>query len=487
MKGDKKEPKVAGVITAQKCGLVPSTSEGVNFLHRSFGVRRFCYNKTLEMYFFLLDAKSAGLDIGFFEDEHYTKELKALSERDDYEVKPYQPNISENVVRKLFNQIKEDFYPFVTQVSKCVAQEASIQAGITLQRYFAKECGRPKFKSKKDGQSFKISNDHIKFVKNEINGKDVWLLKLPCSNALFRPTEEPKHITSPDKYRLLSATVRYEHYKYFVSFSYEIITPLKEIYPQVDNQDSVGIDLGIKDLMVLSNGIVVSSLNPLRNAIKRLKRLQRRLGRKRHLNEDKVSNRYNKLKEQINKLHYYIANQRKDLLNKVTTSLVQNYKYVSIEDLAVANMMKNHCLARAIADCSWSMFRRMLEYKARLYGSKIIVIDRYTASSKTCFTCKKVNKDLTLNDREWSCTCGAIHHRDYNAAKNIESVGIETLVKITGLGESFSPVYRQTPGYVEGLSLKLRNSMGSLKSLVTVLPLIQPSLSTTCSRVDLSS
>jgi transposase len=125
----------------------------------------------------------------------------------------------------------------------------------------------------------------------------------------------------------------------------------------------------------------------------------------------------------------------------------------------------------------------MLLYKAPLHGAEVNIIGRYVASSKTCYYCKKVNEDLTLKDRVWSCSCGATHHRDFNASKNIECVGIRDR---DGLGGSFSPVYRKTPGHVEELVLKLKKNMGSLKDLVSVLPLNTTKLMPNGMKVDMS-
>ena len=180
------------------------------------------------------------------------------------------------------------------------------------------------------------------------------------------------------------------------------------------------MDLGIKDFVITSDGKKFENKDFFKSVQKQLRVAQRSLSRK-----TKGSGHYKKQKMVVALLHEKVRNQRQDYLHKISKYLVDNYDTICLEDLAVSNMVKNHCLARAISDMGWSEFRNMLEYKAEWQGKNISVIGRFDPSSKTCSCCGKINKELKLSDREWICPhCGAKHDRDVNAAKNIKTFGL---------------------------------------------------------------
>jgi putative transposase len=151
----------------------------------------------------------------------------------------------------------------------------------------------------------------------------------------------------------------------------------------------------------------------------KLARAQRALSRR-----DKGSANRAKAKLKVARIHARIADRRRDHLHKLSTRLVRDNQTVVIEDLAVRNMVRNHCLARAISDAAWSQMRKMLEYKAQWYGRRPIVVDRWLPSSKLCSACGRLAESMPLNMREWTCPCGAIHDRDVNAARNILAAGL---------------------------------------------------------------
>jgi len=188
----------------------------------------------------------------------------------------------------------------------------------------------------------------------------------------------------------------------------------------ISEKTSVGLDLGIKDFVITSDGMKFENKDFLKSELRKLRIEQRSLSRK-----VKGSNHYNKQKLVVSLIHEHIRNQRQDYLHKISKYLIDNYDTICLEDLSVSNMVKNHNLARAISDMGWRSFRNILEYKADWYGKNISVIGKFDPSSKTCSTCGNINKELTLCDRTWICTkCGTQHDRDINAAINIKNFGL---------------------------------------------------------------
>lgn len=270
--------------------------------------------------------------------------------------------------------------------------------------------GYPKFKSK---------HAHRQSYKSKCIGTNIKIL----DKAIQLPKlgEVKCRISKNVEGRILSATVsKTSSNKYFVSLCCtDVVLPK---FPETDN--SVGIDVGIKDFAVLSDGTVFENHKYLSANLKKLAKLQRKLSRK-----TKGSIRYEKARIGIAKLHEHISNQRNDTLHKVSTEIVKTNDVICIEDLAPKNMLKNYRLAQAISDTAWGEFRRQLKYKAEWYGRKIIEIDRFYPSSQLCSVCGYKNEIVkNLSIRKWQCPeCGTNHNRDQNAAINILNEGLRQL------------------------------------------------------------
>ena len=275
-------------------------------------------------------------------------------------------------------------------------------------KFFRQKTGFPNFKSKNDlKQSVQFfTNFNIDFEKK--------LIKIPKIDELIKCRIDR---TFEGKIRNVTLS-RTPTKKYFVSILVDNNMALPNKAP-IQESTAIGIDVGIKDFAVLSDGEKIANPHHYRDSEKRLKCLQRRLAKK-----QKGSKRRNKAKLSVAKCHEKIANQRKDFLHKLTTKIVAENQSIVIEDLAVDNMLKNHCLSKAISSVAWSEFFRQLQYKSDWNGKNLIRIGRFEPSSKMC-TCGVINKELKLSDRNWTCkSCNTTHDRDLLAANNIKRFGL---------------------------------------------------------------
>lgn len=319
---------------------------------------------------------------------------------------------TETALRRKLNSIKGEEFPWMLEVTKNAPQMAIIQLGQAFKNFFANRASYPTFRKKWIDDRFTLSNDQ--FVVNDSR------IRIPRLGWVRM--RESLRFTG----KIVSATISRAADKWLVSITVDM--PEKLIPRANDNQVAVGIDLGVSSFATLSTGKVVPGPKPHKALLNRLKRLSRNLSRK-----QKGSNNRNKAKLKLSRLHYRISNIRRDAIHQLTTMLVENFQVIGIEDLNVKGMMRNRKLSRSVADMGFYEFRRQLEYKAALHDKKIVVADRWYASSKLCSHCGYKLEHLLLSQREWTCPqCNACHDRDLNAAKNLENLAVSSTVTACG-------------------------------------------------------
>ena len=274
-------------------------------------------------------------------------------------------------IKKKFNQEKKTLYPWMSETNKDANQQPFANLQSAFSRFFKHQNKYPTFKKKGIKDSFYISNDKFEIEENKF-----WIPKL----GWVKGSESLRFAG-----KIMSAVVRRKADYWFVVISVET----NKTFSTCENQAVVGVDLGIKTLATLSDGKVIEAVKPLRSKLERLKRLQRWASRK-----IKGSSNRHKANRRVAKIHYEVRCLRKDVLDKLTTYLCDNYQVIVVEDLNVAGMLKNHCLALSISDCGFGEFRRQLEYKSVLHGNTLIVTDRFFPSSKTCSGCGAVKESL---------------------------------------------------------------------------------------------
>lgn len=350
------------------------TKEQESLLSKHFGHCRFVFNR------FLNERK-----------EKYLNEKTSLNYYDN--------------ARTLTDLKKDDEFVWLKEVNSQSLQASIRNLDIAYKNFFNKQNKFPRFKSKYDRQSFKVPQNVLVEDDKLVIPKFKEGIKL----NLHREMEG-----SP----LFATISKSTTGKYYVSITCEV-----EHKQFNKTNKSVGIDTGIKELAILSDGSSCENIKSLKTKLKKLKYEQRQLSKK-----QKGSQSRNKQKRKLALVHEQITNIRKDYLHKVSTTIIRENQTICVEDLAVKNIMKNHCLAQAMSDVSLGAFYTMLEYKSNWNDRQFIKIDRFFPSSKTCSSCGWINQDLTLSIREWTCeSCGEVHDRDVNAAKNILKQGINIL------------------------------------------------------------
>lgn len=319
-----------------------------------------------------------------------------------------KPN--EAALRKKLNAIKAEEFPWMAEVTKVAPQNAIKNVGLAFKNFFRRvnqgaKPGYPRFKKKGLRDAFRADNGPASPTSNAVEcvGKTI---KLPRCGVI-RMMEQLRFAG-----RTLAATVSKQADGWYVA----ILVDTSDCLSGRLSKGLVGVDLGVKRLATLSTGEVIPGLKPHRAAHARLVRLSRSLCRKK-----KGSNNRAKAKAKLARLHQRIANVRRDALDKLTYKLATEFSTIAIEDLNVSGMLRNHSLARSIADSGFAEFRRQLEYKAAMTGAKVFVVDRFYPSSKTCSTCGTLH-ELNLSNRVMKCNCGNIIDRDLNAAINLKKV-----------------------------------------------------------------
>lgn len=280
------------------------------------------------------------------------------------------------------------------ECSKSTPQQALMQLREAWKRCFNKVSQQPKFKKKGLRDSFTLEGT-VKILGNN-------KIQVPVIGILKTYERLPQ-------VQIKTCTISRQADRWFISFRFDVDQQI------LTHTNVVGVDIGVKNLATLSTGEVIEGAKSYRKYEQKLARLQ-------YLNRNKVKGSANWKKAQVKiaKLHRKIANIRKDTLHKLTTLLAKNHGVIVIEDLNVSGMMKNHKLAKAIADMGFYEFRRQLDYKTNLYGSKLVIADRWFASSKTCSTCGCKKETLSLSERVFHCeSCNFECDRDLNAAINL--------------------------------------------------------------------
>ena len=312
---------------------------------------------------------------------------------------------------------KQDF-PFLKEVDSLALANAQLNLDKAYKNFFRdKSAGFPRFKSKKNPiQSYTTNNQNgtIALIDNQF-------VKLPKLKSLVKITlhRQPKGL-------IKSATIsRHSSGKYYISLLCK-----EEIAELPKTNSAIGIDLGITDFAILSNGQKIDNNKFTSKMSKKLKREQRKLSRRALLAKQKGINlfearNYQKQKRKIARLHEKVMNQRNDFLNKLSTEIIKNHDMICIEDLNTKGMLRNHKLAKSISDVSWSSFVTRLQYKADWYGRKIIEVDKWFPSSQICSNCGHKDGKKSLEIREWTCPVCHVHHdRDINASINILTEGL---------------------------------------------------------------
>src|SRR3989454_3818225 len=312
---------------------------------------------------------------------------------------------------------KQPVYAWLNDVSCVPTQQALRHLDQAFRNFFEGRAQYPKFKSRHGEQSAEYTTSAFKW-----DGTTLTLAKMDAPLDIHWSRPLPKGC-KPTTVTVTKDTAG----RYFVSMLVE--EDIKAL-PALSKQ--VGLDLGLKSMVVLSTGEQVGNPQFFRTDEKKLAKAQRRLAKKK-----KGSKNRNKARLKVARVHARIADRRRDYQHKLSTRIVHENQVICVESLAVKNMVKNHSLAKAISDVGWGEFVRQLEYKSQWYGRTLIKIDRFYPSSKTCHACKHVLDSLLLDIREWVCpACGVVHDRDTNAALNILAEGLSA----AACGGSVRPV-----------------------------------------------
>lgn len=374
------------MIQSLKIKLYP-TKEQEQLMWQSVGVNRFAYNW------------------GLARSESYYRE--------------HEKSLSNNDLRKEFTQLrKTDEHPWLKDVSSEIPQQALKDLGDAYKKFFKKQGGYPKFKKKgKCENSFYHHNNKLKVNDDYVYLEKIGLVKMSDEGRL------PKGDYKKDKIKVTNPRIKHNGRYWTLTLGIEVEDKSVEL-----TDVSLGIDVGVKDLAICSDGQVFKNINKsrtIKKLEKRLKRLQRQVSRKYEMN--KQGNKFIKtkniikLEHQIKLIHLRLTNIRNNHLHQATNKIVKTKpSRIVIEDLNVSGMMKNRHLSKAIQQQKLYEFRRQLEYKTKKYGIELVLADRWYPSSKTCSKCGTIKSDLKLKDRVFNCDCCGLEiDRDLNASINL--------------------------------------------------------------------
>ena len=378
------------MLRAIKIRLYPN-KEQVTMINKLLGCYRVVYNQCLNR------------KIESYKNEGKTENLSTLGKFVHHEL------------------LKDENFIWLREQNTKVLKQAVKDMLTAYKNFFERHSGYPKFKSKHDNKQscrFEIGaiskrNDYTTYHLSLANIRNI---KFRCNEKYAKYLQ--KH---HDNIRQATLT-KLPCGKYYLS----ILVDGSLTRKVKDTNSIIGIDLGIKDFVITSEGEVFNNLHFKKSETKKIKRLQHRLSKK-----QKGSNNRNKARIRLAKVYKKINDRKQYYIHAVSNSLIDENQVICMEDLNVRGMVKNHNLAESICEMNFGEFRRMLEYKANWYNRKIVFVDRFYPSSKTCHNCGYINKNLTLKDRQWICPqCGNMVERDYNAALNILDEGLRIIGNI---------------------------------------------------------
>jgi putative transposase len=346
-------------------------------LNRTFGCVRVVWNRTLAA-----------------RNERYTAEGKSTSYAE--------------TDRALTAMKRDPGLAFLSEVSSVPLQQALRHQHKAFSAYFAKRARCPRFKSRTGRQSAHYTRSALAMRDGE--------LRLAKTSTPLRYVWSWPEVDLTTLNPAMVIVSREPDGRWYVTFTLDTSAP--ERLPETGH--AVGVDLGVKDFAVTSDGEKIANPRNLDRKARNLARYQRRLARRRKGSANRA-----KARMKVARVHRKIRDARRDFLHRASTRLVRSADMMVIEDLNVSGMVRNRRLARAISDCGWGEFRRQLEYKCQRAGRELVVIDRWYPSSKTCSACGHLLAGLSLSTRHWTCPgCRARHDRDINAAKNILAAGL---------------------------------------------------------------
>ena len=375
------------MLRAVKIRLYPNKSQAIQF-DKLLGCYRFVYNKCLAR------------KIKSYEENKINETLSSLGYFIHHEL------------------LKDINFVWLREQNTKVLKQALVDMLVAYKNFFKRHTGYPKYKSKHDNkQSCRFEKGTIS-KRNDYTTYHISLANI--RNVRFKCSKKYAEYLQKHHDNIKQATLTklpYGEYHLSILVDGSLIHKVKE------TNKAIGIDLGLKDFVITSDGEVFNNLHFKKSETKKIKRLQHQLSKKR-----KGSNNRNKARVRLAKVYKKINDRKQYYLHAVSNSLIDENQVICMENLNVKGMVKNHNLAESVSEMNFYEFRRMLEYKAKWYNRKIVFVDRYFPSSKTCNHCGYVNKNLTLKDRQWVCPqCGNVIERDYNAALNILDEGLRII------------------------------------------------------------